>query len=258
MPKTKLGKVSISPKGEWSKTAVYEQLDLVTYNGGSWLCTFPNTAQAPAKGEYWTQIAAKGDTGAKGDPGTAEASSGLTVTGDATISGSLTVGGTSVQLEEKFEQIATFTVEEDVHSLVETFDNCKHVIGVIDAPISGVAGSTSVAALAYFGLNGSSSLYYYLSYLSYSGTEEGGLTLNKLYAFNRGVSWNYYHNVITKCYSTSNNSSSTSQLTEGCVSMRMKTLTSSIPSINNLRLTAYTGTKLIPAGTAITIYGVRA
>lgn len=253
MPKTKLGKVSISPKGEWNKTAVYEQLDLVTYNGGSWLCTFPNTAQAPTKGEYWTQIAAKGDTGAKGDPGTAEASSGLTVTGDATISGALTVGGTNVQLEEKFEQIATFTVEEDVTTFKQTFDKCKHVIGVIDAPMS----STTTGSLAYFGINGSCSLYYYLSHLSYGGTE-GALTLNKLYAINRGVSWNYYHNTIVKCYSTSNNSTTTYNLIEGCVSMRMNTLVSEIPYINSISLTAYTGTKLIPAGTTITIYGARA
>ena len=63
MAKTKLGKVAITPKGEWSATVAYEALDLVSYNGSSWLAKQASTGVTPAAGDYWTLSASKGDTG---------------------------------------------------------------------------------------------------------------------------------------------------------------------------------------------------
>ena len=67
MPKTKLGKVSLSPKGTWEASTAYEQLDMVSYDGGSWLAKKPSTNITPADGEYWMKVAEKGDTGSDAD-----------------------------------------------------------------------------------------------------------------------------------------------------------------------------------------------
>ena len=58
--KQKLGKVSISPKGEWNNATAYECLDTVNFGGGSWLAKRANTAVSPVEGDDWMQLSAKG------------------------------------------------------------------------------------------------------------------------------------------------------------------------------------------------------
>jgi hypothetical protein len=58
--------VQVTPRGEWSATASYELLSVVTYQGGSYLATRNDPAE-PADGKGgWQMIASRG---AKGDPG---------------------------------------------------------------------------------------------------------------------------------------------------------------------------------------------
>lgn len=55
---TDLGKVSLTPKGEYDPAAVYERLDIVIYGGNSWLVlTDGVTGIAPAEGENYTLLA---------------------------------------------------------------------------------------------------------------------------------------------------------------------------------------------------------
>lgn len=63
MAKTKLAKVAITPKGEWSVSTTYEALDYVSYNGLSWLAKQESTGVTPAAGDYWMLGASKGDKG---------------------------------------------------------------------------------------------------------------------------------------------------------------------------------------------------
>lgn len=62
MAKTKLGKVSLTPKGEWDSTTAYEQLDLVSYGGSSWVAKKSNTNVAPSESDFWMMIAESGVT----------------------------------------------------------------------------------------------------------------------------------------------------------------------------------------------------
>lgn len=58
MPNTVLGKVSLTPKGEYDPAAVYERLDIVIYGGNSWLVlTDGVTGITPAEGENYTLLA---------------------------------------------------------------------------------------------------------------------------------------------------------------------------------------------------------
>lgn len=67
MAQTKnLGKVSVTPRGAYTAGTTYERLDVVTYQGGSWMALQSSTNIAPASGAYWMQIAAKGNDGSIG------------------------------------------------------------------------------------------------------------------------------------------------------------------------------------------------
>ena len=65
--KTTLGKVTFTPKGEWSEETTYERLDVVTHEGSGFLSLVSNNTADIADPTYWQQIAAKGDQGEQGD-----------------------------------------------------------------------------------------------------------------------------------------------------------------------------------------------
>lgn len=64
-----LGKVALTPKGEYSNATTYQSLDLITYNGGSYLALKETTGNLPTNNEYWQLIAEKGQDGEKGETG---------------------------------------------------------------------------------------------------------------------------------------------------------------------------------------------
>lgn len=55
-----LGKVKVTPKGAYKSGTNYEVLDIVTYNGGSFIAR-SNTSANPTNKTYWQVIAEKGD-----------------------------------------------------------------------------------------------------------------------------------------------------------------------------------------------------
>lgn len=65
---TDLGNISPNPCGEYNQSMQYEYLDLVNYQGGSYLCTVELenkiTGIAPVQGkntEYWQLVTLPGD-----------------------------------------------------------------------------------------------------------------------------------------------------------------------------------------------------
>ncbi len=66
--KQNLGRVRIDNKGPW-KPGTYDNLDVVTLGGSSYMCVKDGTTAEPTTLEGWEVLAAKGDTGAKGDRG---------------------------------------------------------------------------------------------------------------------------------------------------------------------------------------------
>lgn len=64
-----LGKVAITPKGEYNNATTYQNLDLITYQGGSYLALKETTGNLPTNNEYWQLIAEKGKDGEKGETG---------------------------------------------------------------------------------------------------------------------------------------------------------------------------------------------
>jgi hypothetical protein len=59
-------------KGAWSGATAYTVDNAVVEDGSSYICILAHTNQQPPNATYWTQFAAKGDTGDPGAPGAGE------------------------------------------------------------------------------------------------------------------------------------------------------------------------------------------
>lgn len=97
MPNTVLGKVTCVPRGDYSASATYEVLDIVGYQGGSYMALKAVTGIAPSNdGVNWMQLSGPGlpgETGPQGEPG---AAAGF---GDATATVDESTGTPSVSVE---------------------------------------------------------------------------------------------------------------------------------------------------------------
>lgn len=65
--KTILGKVGLSPKGEWKASNKYERLDVVSYSGASFLSLSDENDALLTDASKWMVVAQKGDKGDTGD-----------------------------------------------------------------------------------------------------------------------------------------------------------------------------------------------
>ena len=69
MTKQNLGKIAITPKGEYNPATLYERLDAVTFNGAGFIAKIPTQGVLPTNINNWTKYVEKGDTGPQGTPG---------------------------------------------------------------------------------------------------------------------------------------------------------------------------------------------
>lgn len=97
MPNTVLGKVSVVPKGDYSASATYYALDIVGYNGGSYLAMQQVAGVTPSNdGVNWMQLSGPGLPGEQGPQGNPGAAAGF---GEATATVDDTSGTPSVEVE---------------------------------------------------------------------------------------------------------------------------------------------------------------
>ena len=61
-----LGKVAMIPKGNYSELVPYKPLDIITYQGSSYLVLKECIGQTPTEGEYYMLLSKKGDQGPQG------------------------------------------------------------------------------------------------------------------------------------------------------------------------------------------------
>ena len=66
---TKLGRVSLAPRGAYDPAAEYVRLDVVRHGGNAWLALRSVQGVEPAEGEDWMLLAEKGETGDTGPRG---------------------------------------------------------------------------------------------------------------------------------------------------------------------------------------------
>ena len=58
---TNIGRIIMLPKGEWDSTIKYEFLDVVTYQGSTWLAKTSNQDVSPVEGDTWQLMVATPD-----------------------------------------------------------------------------------------------------------------------------------------------------------------------------------------------------
>ena len=109
-----LGKVAITPKGEYSNATTYQNLDLITYQGGSYLALKETIGNLPTNNEYWQLIAEKGQDGEKGETGERgekgqEGTNGTN--GKDGIDGKTPVKGTDYYTEEDKQEIVNLVLD---------------------------------------------------------------------------------------------------------------------------------------------------
>lgn len=63
MAKTNLGKVSVTPRGEWVQGTMYARLDVVSRSGGSYMSIVDNNYSSPGTAGAWMQVAKIGKDG---------------------------------------------------------------------------------------------------------------------------------------------------------------------------------------------------
>jgi len=69
MAKQNLGRVAMASKGEYSSETSYEKLDIVTYEGSSYVCKKDSIGNLPTNTEYFDVLAEKGQSGENGTDG---------------------------------------------------------------------------------------------------------------------------------------------------------------------------------------------
>ena len=69
MPNTILGKVSITPRGEYSPTETYKRLDAVQYLGNLYICAKECIGVTPGESQYYMLAAERGKQGPQGPQG---------------------------------------------------------------------------------------------------------------------------------------------------------------------------------------------
>lgn len=57
-----LGKVMVTPKGEYNPEVQYEKLDVVSYQGSGYICVRDTIGQTPGEADAWIKFAEKGET----------------------------------------------------------------------------------------------------------------------------------------------------------------------------------------------------
>lgn len=90
---TNLGRVSLVPRGEYDPTAQYRRLDIVSYNGSSYLALRNLQGVTPADGADYMLIARAGEDGAPGADG-ADGAPGNSIAGIERTSGTGAAGTT--------------------------------------------------------------------------------------------------------------------------------------------------------------------
>lgn len=128
MASTVLGKVVITPRGEYSPDVVYESLDAISYNGSSYLVKKMCIGITPPNTEYFMLLAEKGKDGSGDGNVTAPSITiGTVQTGEPGTDASVTNSGTDTDIVLDFViprgnngdvNFVTFDIKIDTGELV--------------------------------------------------------------------------------------------------------------------------------------------
>ena len=172
-----LGKVAITPRGAYSSTAQYTPLDILSYNGSSYLVLQNCMGVTPPNATYYMVVASKGDTGSAGASPTIAAGT-VTMT-PAGTSASVTNVGTNVNASFNFtlpngNVIYTGTGVTGTSTTPTVFSGS----GVSNAGVGDIYFNTSTVAFYRCALGGNASTAKW-AFLTYA-VPDGSVTTAKI------------------------------------------------------------------------------
>ena len=172
-----LGKVAITPRGAYSSTAQYTPLDILSYNGSSYLVLQDCMGVTPPNATYYMVVASKGDTGSSGASPTIAAGT-VTMT-PAGTSASVTNVGTNVNASFNFtlpngNVIYTGTGVTGTSTTPTVFSGS----GVSNAGVGDIYINTSTVAFYRCALGGAASTAKW-AFLTYA-VPDGSVTTEKI------------------------------------------------------------------------------
>lgn len=128
-----IGKVGMTPRGMYDRTRAYERLDVVTYQGSSWVAIVDVPAQiSPAMGsDYWQLQARMGETGPQGPVGP-QGNSAFDGTGVELVN-NLTQGGQTAALSAEQGKILKQELTELESKLGTYTENEEYIRAYIDS-----------------------------------------------------------------------------------------------------------------------------
>ena len=162
MATTNLGKVSVTPKGEYDPLITYERLDIISHNGSSYIVKQASTGVTPIEGEFYALIAEKGDGGSFLEKSyktyaameldkpnlTANISTRVSNDSDATKNGSYTYDGTVFTRSQYDSKVVMDKIIADAASAVQDAINNTAVEGGVLADTFVTATANGVGAIA--------------------------------------------------------------------------------------------------------------
>lgn len=239
MVRKNLGKASLTPRGTYDPTASYTRLDIVEHDGSSYIVLKDVVGVTPSDGDSYMLLASKGnkgDTPVKGVDYYTEAEKEEIV--KEAVEG--------VQAAEKqYELIEEITLDEAVASFTRNMDtngkpyNLSAIRVRVNAPAAEGATSSSQIIFQTQNATGGSPIYHQVT---------GGLGTSAratyLVARNECGLVDYY------TVNSAVNNSGARYMRDGYV-IRPWT------NIASLIISTYPTSVLIPAGTTITIYGIK-
>lgn len=172
-----LGKVAITPRGAYSSTAQYTPLDILSYDGSSYLVLQNCIGITPPNDTYYMVVASKGDTGSAGASPTISAGT-VTMT-PAGNPASVTNVGTNVNASFNFtlpsgNAIYTGTGITGTSTTPTVFSGS----GVANAGVGDIYFNTSTVAFysCVYGGNASTATWAFLTY----AVTDGSVTTEKI------------------------------------------------------------------------------
>lgn len=141
MASTVLGKVTITPRGEYDPGTVYESLDVISFNGSSYLVKKMCIGVTPPNTEFFMILAEKGEDG-NGSSVSTTIKIGTVTTGDPGTNASITNSGTETDMILDFViprgndgniSFATFDIDASTGELsINIPDNNQDILFDID------------------------------------------------------------------------------------------------------------------------------